>query len=781
MRRQLDQFRAAGLDGVVFHPRFYAGNPPYLGAPYFDYVSEAILHARSIGLTFWLYDENGWPSGSVGGQLLRQFPGYGQRWVGLFRHGTDGCLLEFEHDGRTWCLAERQGGGIDYLAPGPCKQFIEMTYEAYRRGLSPEAFAHVEAFFSDEPEFGLGHVWDVLPPDGAIPWTPGLPQLYRERYGDELMPLLPALFFRIDGCEEVRIRFHQLLSDLFCEGFISPLDDWCRAHGKRFTAHVKGEEHPLFQVPMVGSCHPIFRRLSLPGIDALERHPSNDFYPRQVSSAARQFGDGRCMVEAFGGAGWGATPEELERYLVWLGGHGLTDFVMHLSQYRLDSAAIRDWPPSQPLHLSWSAVYPHVLDRVRAAWQAHPRPAADTLVVAPYRGIMGVYEPWELMQMNIHDAGTHADTDAGRINDCFLKLIGTLHHAGVAYDMTDERTMEQFAARSGESVKLGNCLYERVIVADGCRIEARTLALADDFKASAEATLPAENPLTGSPSATTGGASIPIGWRLKAQPINSMLLETMSDDQRWHTTEFASEAPVSNALETRLIFADDIAEVLLNGNTLSIEALDDGTAAAVPWENLRPANVVRFQTRHAVKRPFVWLEGPFRVASHTPFTDGPGGAVRTEGPFAIRHGSDILEQDLVANGFPFLRESLVAVAEINFPRPATAVRLEEVDACAVRLWVDDRDLGWIWRTDGTYSITAALRAGVHTIQIELLPNSYNVFGPHHYYNGDWFVVSPDQMIGVRNFADAPGAPQFTHVPTWHFRPFSLPSSLTLFE
>jgi hypothetical protein len=65
------------------------------------------------------------------------------------------------------------------------------------------------------------------------------------------------------------------------------------------------------------------------------------------------------------------------------------------------------------------------------------------------------------------------------------------------------------------------------------------------------------------------------------------------------------------------------------------------------------------------------------------------------------------------------------------------------------------------------------------MRIELIPNAYNTFGPHHYYNGDWYVVSPDQMRGVRNFADAPGAPESTHVPAWHFRRFRLPHALTL--
>jgi len=64
LRRQMDQFRESGLDGVVFHPRFYPNDPPYLGERYLRELSDAILHAKSIGLRFWIYDENGWPSGT---------------------------------------------------------------------------------------------------------------------------------------------------------------------------------------------------------------------------------------------------------------------------------------------------------------------------------------------------------------------------------------------------------------------------------------------------------------------------------------------------------------------------------------------------------------------------------------------------------------------------------------------------------------------------------------------------------------------------------------------
>src|SRR5258707_5728320 len=124
-----------------------------------------------------------------------------------------------------------------------------MTYDRYGTGLDPVAFQHVTAFFSDEPEFGLGHAYDSLPPHGSVPWTTKLPELYMQRYGQPLEEALPAVFFPVDGHQQIRVQFWELLTDLFCDSFVAPLNGWCQSHGKRLAAHVKVEEHPLFQVP----------------------------------------------------------------------------------------------------------------------------------------------------------------------------------------------------------------------------------------------------------------------------------------------------------------------------------------------------------------------------------------------------------------------------------------------------------------------------------------------------------------------------------------------------
>lgn len=791
LREQLDAFKSAGLDGVVFHPRFYPDAPPYLGDDYLRLVSDTILHAKALGLAFWLYDENGWPSGTVGGRMLETHPSLAQRWAGLFRERPERVLTEFERDGARWHLGERVGRGVDYLNPELARRFIEMTHERYRRGLAPEAWAHVEAFFCDEPEFGLGHAQDDLPPDGALPWTPRLPELWRERHGEELAPRLPLLFFPGEGAAETRARFWELLADVFNESFVAPLDAWCRAHDKRLAAHVKGEEHPLFQLPTSGSCHQVFRRLSLPGIDALERFPTNNFYPRQVSSAARQFGDGRCMAEAFGGSGWGAGPADLERHLLWLGANGLTDFVLHLGQYRLDSAALHDWPPSQPLHLTWSAAYRDVLDAVRAALSARPRPPADTLVIAPCRGIAEAYSPAEFVRTNCHDASTHPDSPAARINRGFLARIETLARAGVAYDVADERSVETHGMARADGLRLGNCVYRQVIADPAARLAPRASDLVrpwliDLAEACPRPTEPSTTPPAEPPASPTGqNAPTTIEWRLAEEPVNRLMLdcEETPEADVFHASFRADFSP--DATPPVLRFADDITEPTLNGLALVCEPSPDGegSRATPPASSLRTINRVVFRRARPGPRPFAWLEGRFRARSHAAFASGPGATVKTDGPFVARAvpRDDGPVSDLLDLGFPFLRATLRLEARVVLDRPARELRLLGGAYDAARLVIDGRDLGWAWPRDGEprFSPGEPVAPGPRLLALELAPNGFNAYGPHHYFAGDRHVVSPDQIAGRRGFADPEGAPARTHVAAWHFRPFSPPDKLVL--
>lgn len=788
LRGQLDAFVEAGLDGVVFHPRFYPDEPRYLGDEYLAIVSTLILDASERGLDFWIYDENGWPSGTVGGRMLERHPELRQRWVELQPDTGQPSLRRFDHGDAPWALVERFGGGVDYLAPALAGRFIELCYARYADGLAPEAFARVAGFFSDEPEFGLGHAHHELSPHGAIPWTPDLPERFAELDGSDLLEVLPAIFVTDARSARAREQFWELVTDLFADRYLAALDRWCRERGLRFTAHVKGEEHPLFQLPTVGSLGTVVRATGLPGIDALGRHPINDFYPRQASAVAHQFGDGRTMAEAFGGAGWGASPADLERYLRWLAGHGVTDFVLHLSQYRLDSPAIEDWPPSHPRHLSWSAAYSDVLGAVRAAMEAEPRPTADVLVVVPQRALARVYEPWEFVATNVHDAHDFPATQAGAINAEFLELVSRLQERDVAYEFADERTLERDGAVVDGCLVVGRSRYGRVVLPPAAELDpgvrrALEPLLDPALLDGASLARSLDTPPTAAPPVSS--APVPVQWRLERSPVNELVVEATPSDGEWIAVVESLE--FTGPLEVR--FADEPASVAWGDEHVHVRRIGDvwaGQARIDAGARVR----VRFRPRAPLPAgtvPRVWVAGVFRVRGALRARDAALSSF--DGPFRLGAATGELDRELVEAGFPFLFEPLELVADVAVPAGVDTMTLSGGVADAAGISVGDGPTLWRWSDSGSEfsAVEGASGAsgwsvpvvadGTARVLLRLTPSSFNRYGPHHHYVGDPVVVSPAQMQGERNYADLDDAPARTHVSTWWVRRMVLPDAI----
>ncbi len=803
LRRQLAAFKAAGLHGVVFHPRFYPGLPPYLSDEYLDHITDTIRHARELGLRFWLYDENGWPSGTGDGKVLAKYPDSGAVRLDLSREPTPASLGSFTTDAanrlipagtpgaQTWWLTPRPLNYVDSLNPAVLDHFLELIHERYRTGLPQDAFDYIEAIFFDEPESGM--IKDPFPETAGVPWSRIMPDKLRATFGNHYLEKLPLLFARGEGYQEVRVKFWELVTDTLIAGFFAPYQTWCTRHGKQFIGHVKGEEHPLFQLPMVGSCHQVFRHLSMPGIDALERYPSLDFFPRQAGSFARQFGAGRAMVECFGGAGWGAAPEDLERYLLWLGRNGITDFVFHLSQYRLDTAAITDWPPSEPLHLSWKDAFPAVLARVSRELAARPPVVADTLVVAPYRGLMAEYEPWELTQTNQHNATTFPDTPASRINTAFLAELEKLKAAGIAYDITDERTLETDGELLPDGrVRLGQATYPHLVIDPGAILRGHWPKVGRVIPNPPSSATSAEQPRRVKDNAPY--LTIPLSWSIPALPTNAWLLEPERNAPGEFTVTFVTAALPAGLV---LHFADDLMEATLikgrarppGGPSQHNEEgpLGDWPLPLTPGEEgpltTLPAlaageHTLRFRTAREVPgKPFVWLKGAFTLTSRTPFTPGPNRTLRTDGPFTASLAPVNPAGELIAAGLPFAHTPIAAEADFTLASATDTLAFPDTIGDALEIQIDDRAPEWLWAPDWSLKLPTPLTAGTHHLRVKLVPSTYNHFGPHHYYNGDWPVVSPGQVLGQKNFADLSDAPAFTHVSAWHFKPLQLPAAV----
>lgn len=450
LKEQLEQMKECGFDGTIFHPRYYPGKPAYMGQEYLNILSDIILYAKALEMEFWIYDENGWPSGSGDGKVRERFPDRVCQWAVM-------------KDGEVQIESRSNFNTLDWEE---MQYFIRLIYDGYRLGLKPEAFAYVTGFFSDEAGFLDGH--GASGEQGGIPWCQEASCRMDKLFGEDSG--WPALLFKEEG-DYRRVRYHywQILSDILAESFYAAVNSWCETYGKRYTAHLKGEETIFFQIPYSGSCYTNLRKINTPAVDALERYPGNHYYPRIASSLSRQFGDGECLAEALGGSGWGLKPEDVEKYIGWLAESGINRFAFHLWQYDRNSASVRDWPPNIPWGMNWKAAMRSLLQRLRDRWDGKFAVQENRyLLTAPVRGCMAEYKPEDARFINEHNGAGTPDTKSGRISLAFDDLTERMYRAGLDFDVTEEAALESEAVLEKGGLRLGNAVYTHVIAGKGC-------------------------------------------------------------------------------------------------------------------------------------------------------------------------------------------------------------------------------------------------------------------------------------------------------------------------
>lgn len=721
MKRQLRRFQSLGFDGVVLQPRFYPGDPPYLSEAYLARISALILAARALGLQVWLYDENGWPSGRADGQVLAAL-------------GSCQCEWLILRDGQV-CVESKTA--VNTLDPAAMDCFVRLTYERYATALQPEAFDWLTGFFSDEVGFldGSGVGMSL----GGVPWHPVIGQRYAARYGARLEDSWKALFTDQPGCEILRTRYWELVSDWLAENFYQRINTWCRAHGKRYMAHLKGEETPFFQMAPSGSAFRCLRQVETPGVDALGRQPGNAYYPRIAASLARQFGSGDSMAEVFGGSGWGLTPADFAREIAWLASCGITTFVIHQSQLSLSSAAIRDWPPSLPGGVNWQACFPDLLARLHTDWDSVSVRRAPVLLVVPTRRLMGLYHPGEAQALNEHNGTGMPHSPAGDLTRRFMALTEVLHERQIDFDVTEEWMVEQYAEPAPEGIRLGRAVYSTIIASRDCLWQNGSPPVPDSVLLPADA----------------------LRWRLIGAGLNQLLLDK---------PENRISVPAEALEGVFVVSLDPLTKLCVMGEPLTAHRQDEGVRYDIPPHLLaRAAQCGQLQIdglpAEGQPWPPVYLRGQFLVSAPGTWSQQER-QCRYCGSFALAV-PDLTRVDprrLVETGFPFLAEP-VTLRALCLAGADGFLCLGHFRADAVFVTVDDTPQGFFWEQPVRLS---GQIPGPHTVQVRLYPSTYNMYGPHHYYAGDASCISPAQFTGEKNYADAPDAPCRTQEDAWRF-------------
>ncbi len=296
------------------------------------------------GFKLWIYDENGYPSGSAGGAVLDAHPefealgivcycywkelgnckGYRadtpegnlfgaylvrldkeQEAIDITNTANQNGTLYFdvpEGSYRLVVLVERRlfdathaahsysepRRYIDLFNPNATKAFLDCTYENYSEYVGDLFGETIPAFFTDEPSL-IG--WPI--PNTSYPmvsWSHLFADEFYKKFGYPVQNALLAVFThtgpdRIKRCCD----FWDMTSHLISQNFFKILEDWCSRHKTSLSGHLLNEEQLVDHIYNYGSLYRSLKQMGQPGIDLLNSDP-NDLMARDSLPIARLAG-----------------------------------------------------------------------------------------------------------------------------------------------------------------------------------------------------------------------------------------------------------------------------------------------------------------------------------------------------------------------------------------------------------------------------------------------------------------------------------------------------------
>lgn len=746
--KELDIASESGIQGVIFHPRYYPNLPPFLSAEYYQKVDSLIKYCQSKELEFWIYDENGWPSGTADGRVMKQNPDFRKEWIEL-RTDTaaeDGfyssAIVENQKVGFSYCY-ESQPSSIDEEA---VQAFIKIVYEGYRKGLSPEAFDYVSGFFSDETALPINKTHP------SIPYSTKLAEKYSAIMKRDLKEDIAALFFddvfAQDRTAQIRITFWELAAAELGRCFYGQLSQWCTNHQKRFTAHLRGEENIALSIPFSGSAAQVLRMVDIPMVDSLERYQENPFFPRIASGLAAQFGDGNSFCEAMGGSGWGIEPRDLIRYYRWLAENQINISCLHLNQLCLKAEALRDWPPSMPTHLNWQPLFRDVLAEVHGIYaKVRQQTIEPVLYIAPVRKVMAAYQAWELSVSNRHKGAVQPDTAATRIslanNACLKKLqqqYPTIH-------VLDEKLFEENRKKTTGGVVIGKMTYQHVFADPDC-------LFFDEEAAEAVSDLPeirkrdtvknVQKPfaeLSCPQTAWQAAATNENLWPFRENYFVDKQLLAEIEIKSWNTLTLRS--------------SDALRKVEVNGWQFDrvTGRYGDHYLYEIPKEAIHPGkNQFKLYAAEDEIQPFCWLMGDFKVGLADLKEQKNG--LFADAAYLYYEEQPSSGSDLTRAGYPFVSKKIVLTKEFELAEThgKLELRFSEFQADGALVKIGQQELSY-WPEKQTPLIFCDLSTGKQQLQLTVYPSTFNNYGPFRYLGGDSPVVSPFQYFGEKSIMD----------------------------
>jgi hypothetical protein len=516
LRRQIRGMHEMGLGGFFMHSRLGL-ETEYLSDDWFDCVKVSVDEAKKLGMEAWLYDEDRWPSGAAGGLATRdekcrarslrmdlyasatklkwkrdvvaaftaKVEGVNARELTRIPRGTKLSRLSKGTSLLTFSVEVAEGqtthNGFPYLDTlnhVAVKKFIDLTHEAYKKHIGDEFGKLIPGMFTDEPQHSprlAGPPAKEREYSRSQPWTGSLPAVFKERYGYDIIPHLPKLFFDLDGepLNQPRFHFHDCVTHLFTDAFSRQIGEWCEEHGILFTGHVMMEDSLQDQSWVVGSCMRFYEHMQAPGMDLLSEHDRVYDTAKQVSSAARQFDRKWRLTETYGCTGWDFPFAGHKALGDWQLALGINLRCQHHAWYDMKGQSKRDYPASLNFHSPWWDAYAKVEDyfsRIHAV-MTRGKEVRDVLVIQPLESV------WSSIKI-----GWTRDKSLRQLNHSMAQLRDCLLGANIDFDYGDEEILSRHGLVKGGRFHVAKASYTTIILPPMLTLRRTTLALLRDFQ-----------------------------------------------------------------------------------------------------------------------------------------------------------------------------------------------------------------------------------------------------------------------------------------------------------
>ena len=470
--RQIEEMKAAGVGGFIIHARTGL-KTEYLGEKWFDCIDGCLKKAKELHMNAWIYDENGWPSGFVGGKLLEN-EAYRARFLEyeVKESFDESALRVFKRTENGFAPIEGDEAGVDeyhcvYLRISPAntdvlnpvvvEEFIKETHEEYYKRFKDSFGKELVGFFTDEPQY---YRW-------ATAYTPVAQKVWKERYGEELNDGLVYLFVHDARGYVFRERYWQLLNELFTNHFVKRCYDWCEAHGCKLTGHMVEENSLPAQMLGGAAVMPPYEYEHIPGIDSLGRWTVTNLSVRQVASAASQLEKKQVLTEQFACCGYDVTPRELKGIAQHQFFGGASLMCQHLLPMSVAGQGKYDHPPVFSKHGNWWEEFKVFNDYFTRLGYivSNTRDVCDVAVLHPMRAVYLEYVRSEY------------DTCVKALDGYFKEFLQGLRKAGVRYHLIDEALLARHGKAEGDTLRVGAAEYSTLIVPDMKTVSRETLEI----------------------------------------------------------------------------------------------------------------------------------------------------------------------------------------------------------------------------------------------------------------------------------------------------------------